>query len=152
MPPYGPRGYIGDLTGGRPSPFTNEGVRTGDSGWLDDHGRLHLVGRRAHQLNVRGKKVDPAEVERAFWALDGMQDVAVIGVDRADGDQWIAAFVVCADRITDDALERVTAHLETFKRPQRVTRLPALPKTATGTDFPALRAILRPGDASSVDG
>jgi long-chain acyl-CoA synthetase len=143
--PYGPRGYIGDPADGRPSPFTPSGFRSGDTGWLDADGRLHLVGRRAHQLNVRGQKVDPAEVERALWAVDGVRDVAVIGIDRADGDQWIAAFVVCADSITDEALHRATGDLESFKRPQRLTRLAALPTTATGTDFDALRAISRSG-------
>jgi long-chain acyl-CoA synthetase len=144
--PYGPRGYLGDTADGRPSPFTPSGFRSGDTGWFDADGRLHLVGRRAHQLNVRGQKVDPVEVERAFWAVDGVHDVAVIGIDRAEGDQWIAAFVVCADSITDDALHRATVNLESFKRPQRLTRQPALPKTATGkTDFDALRAISRSG-------
>jgi acyl-coenzyme A synthetase/AMP-(fatty) acid ligase len=141
--PYGPRGYLGPAADDRPSPFTPSGFRSGDAGWFDADGRLHLVGRRAHQLNVRGQKVDPAEVERAFWAVDGVQDVAVIGVDRAGGDQWIAAFVVCADGIPDDELHRATGDLETFKRPQRLTRLPELPKTATGTDFDALRAMAR---------
>lgn len=81
--PYGASGYVGEPAGDRTSRFTPDGFRTADTGWLDAHGRLHLVGRRAHQLNVRGQKVDPAEVERAFWALDGMQDVAVVGIDRA---------------------------------------------------------------------
>ena len=140
--PYGPRGYLGDQAGGRT--FTADGVRTGDSGWLDDDGRLHLVGRRAHQLNVRGKKVDPVEVERAFWALDGVLDVAVVGVDRATGDQWIAAYVVCLDSVTDDQLLGVSSHLESHQRPQWVTRLPELPKTPIGkTDFVKLRAMAR---------
>lgn len=141
--PYGPRSYIGGQDSDRPSPFTSEGFRSGDSGWLDGDGRLHLVGRRAHQLNVHGQKVDPGEVERAFWSVDGVHEVAVLGIDRAAGDQWIAAFVACSDSITDDALDRATGELESYKRPQRVIRLPALPKTATGTDFDALRAISR---------
>jgi fatty-acyl-CoA synthase len=142
--PYGPTGYIGDPAGGTTSRFTPSGFRTADTGWLDAHGRLHLVGRRAHQLNVRGKKVDPTEVERALWAVDGVHDVAVVGIDRADGDQWIAAFVVCAVSITDDVLHGATANLESFKRPQRVTRLPTLPRNATGkTDVDALRNIAR---------
>lgn len=143
--PYGPHGYLDDPADGSTSPFTPNGFRSGDTGWLDAHGRLHLVGRRAHQLNVHGQKVDPAEVERALWAVDGVHDVAVIGVDRAEGDQWIAAFVVCADSIADDDLHRATLDLDSFKRPQRLTRLPALPKTATGTDFDALRATLDQG-------
>jgi acyl-coenzyme A synthetase/AMP-(fatty) acid ligase len=142
--PYGPLGYIGGLGAGGESPFTPEGVRTGDAGWLDADGRLHLLGRRAHQLNVRGQKVAPAEIERAFWALDGVHDVAIVGVDRAEGDQWIAAFVVCADSISDDALRQATVDLDGYKRPQRVTRLAALPKNAAGkTDLEALRGIAR---------
>lgn len=143
--PYGPRGYIGEQADDPSGRFTPSGFRSGDAGWLDGDGRLHLVGRRAHQLNVRGQQVDPAEVERALWEVDNVHDVAVIGIDRADGDQWIAAFVVCADGVTDDALHGATANLESFKRPQRLTRLTSLPKTATGTDFDALRKISQSG-------
>ena len=140
--PYGPRGYAGTPSDDSASRFTPEGFRSGDSGWLDADGRLHLVGRRAHQLNVRGRQVDPAEVERALWAVEGVDEVAVIGVDRAAGDQWIAAFVVCADAVENEVLHRATSGLESFKRPARVTRLSALPRTDTGTDFNALRALL----------
>lgn len=139
--PYGPSGYVGDAA---PQRFTADGVRSGDSGWFDTDGRLHLVGRRAHQLNVHGQKVDPSEVEQAFWALSGVREVAVIGVDRADGDQWIAAFVACPDTISDDALRAATDHLDAYKRPMRVTRVESLPKNAIGkTDPDALRALAR---------
>ncbi len=147
--PYGPRGYLGDPAGSPSGPFTPDGFRSGDTGWLDAEGRLHLLGRRAHQLNVRGRQVDPAEVERAYWRVEGVLDVAVLGVDRAGGDQWIATFVVCADIVTDDTLHQATASLESFKRPQRLIRLSALPKTATGTDFDALRSIVGSGTPQS---
>lgn len=143
--PYGPQGYVGDPAGNR---FTPQGFRSGDSGWLDDEGRLHLVGRRAHQLNVRGRQVDPAEIERALWAVDGVDDVAVVGVDRAEGDQWVAAFVVCGGEVGDGVLNGATDKLEPYKRPQRVIRLPVLPKNSTGkTDFEALRAMTRTAGA-----
>lgn len=148
--PYRPHRYTGDDSVDRRIPFGPQGFRTGDSGWLDEHGRLHLLGRRAHQLNVRGQKVDPIEVERALWAVEGVYDVAVVGMDRADGDQWIAAFVACSDSVADADLHGATAGLEGFKRPQRLTRLASLPKTATGkTDLEALRARSR---SSSPDG
>lgn len=141
--PYGPRGYLGDPgSSSAAGSFTPDGFRSGDSGWFDADGRLHLVGRRAHQLNVRGRQVDPTEIERALWTVGGMREVAVMGVDRTAGDQWIAAFVVCTDDVTDEALHGATSSLDTYKRPQRLMRLAALPKTATGTDFDALRALL----------
>jgi acyl-coenzyme A synthetase/AMP-(fatty) acid ligase len=139
--PYGASGYVGTTTVDQAGRFTADGFRTADTGWLDAAGRLHVVGRRSQQLNVRGHKVDPIEVERAFWEVDGVHDVAVVGIDRADGDQWICAFVVCSDGVTDGALHEATAHLESFRRPQKITRLPELPKTPTGkTDHASLRA------------
>jgi acyl-coenzyme A synthetase/AMP-(fatty) acid ligase len=147
--PYGPRGYIGDPAGDSATRFTAEGFRTGDTGWFDDQGRFHLVGRRAHQLNVRGEKVDPAEIERALWSVDGVTDVAVVGMDRAEGDQWIAAFVGGAEPVSEAVLHQATEHLEPFKRPQRLTCLPELPKTSSGkTDLDALRSLARSGAAT----
>lgn len=147
--PYGPRGYIGDPAGSDPTRFTAAGFRSGDSGWFDADGRLHLVGRRAHQLNVHGQKVDPAEVERALWSVDGVSDVAVIGMDRTHGDQWIAAFVAGADGVPDEVLHEATSGLESYKRPQRLIRIAALPKNATGkTDFDALRALARTSEGA----
>lgn len=137
--PYGPQGYVGDPA---PTRFTAAGVRSGDTGWFDNLGRLHLVGRRANQLNVRGRQVDPTEVERAFWALEGVRDVAVVGVDRAGGDQWIAVFVVSVTELGQGRLTDATARLEPHKRPQRVIRLPELPKTATGkSDVQSLKRL-----------
>lgn len=143
--PYGPCCYLG-ATAADPRIRVRAGkLRTGDTGWLDRHGELNLVGRRAHQINVRGQKVDPVEVERVLWALDGVHDVAVVGVDRSVGDQWVAAFVVCADTVSNDALHLATAPLATYKRPQRFFRLPALPKTSSGkTDVLPLRDMVRP--------
>lgn len=140
--PYRPRRFAGSTSAPCVDPLVADPFRTGDAGWLDDHGRLHLLGRRAHQLNVRGKKVDPLAVEQVYWSLAGVSDVAVVGVDRDDGDQWVAAFVVCTEDVGDDTLHRATAHLEGHLRPQRVIRLPALPKTSIGkTDHARLRAL-----------
>jgi acyl-coenzyme A synthetase/AMP-(fatty) acid ligase len=140
--PHGPCCYVGaDHSAGHPGPFAPGGYRSGDRGWLDDGGRLRLVGRRSHQLNVRGRKVDPVEVEHALWRVQGVRDVAVVGIDRETGDQWVAAFVV-ADHVTERTLHDATGALESYKRPQRIILLPDLPKTPNGkTDLLALQSI-----------
>jgi long-chain acyl-CoA synthetase len=40
-----------------------DGFRTGDQGWLDDAGDLHLAGRRANRINMAGMKFFGEEVE-----------------------------------------------------------------------------------------
>src|SRR6185295_10082762 len=56
---------------------------TADLGRLDEGGRVHLLGRVDDAINVGGRKVFPAEVERVIRAIGGVRDVAVIGIDRA---------------------------------------------------------------------
>ena len=57
-------------------------LTTGDFGYLDDDGRLHLVGR-ANELYIRGGyNVYPAEVEGVLGDHPGVDQVAVVGAAR----------------------------------------------------------------------
>ena len=46
-------------------------LRTGDKGWLDERGRIHLSGRFKEVINRAGEKVSPLAVEHALLALAG---------------------------------------------------------------------------------
>jgi long-chain acyl-CoA synthetase len=54
-------------------------LHTGDLGRLDADGFLYLTGLRKRMLNVAGKKVYPAEVERMMRTHPNVQDVAIHG-------------------------------------------------------------------------
>lgn len=69
--------------------------RTGDFGWIDEHQRLHFVGRRDGLVKVRGQRVELAAVETAVVALDGVLTAAVAAVESADGTV-LTAYVVPA--------------------------------------------------------
>jgi acyl-CoA synthetase (AMP-forming)/AMP-acid ligase II len=109
------------------------GVRTGDLGWVDDAGRLHLVGR-AREMYVRGgENVFPMEVEAVLAEAPGVAAVAVVG--RPD-DTWGevgVAVVVAAPGTPPPTLESLRAHaagrLAAFKRPEHVVVVDALPLT-----------------------
>ena len=77
-------------------------LTTGDFGYLDDDGRLHLVGR-ANELYIRGGyNVYPAEVEGALGDYPGIEQVAVVGLpDPVLGEVGVA-FVVPADGVGPD--------------------------------------------------
>lgn len=57
-------------------------VHTADMGFLDDKGRLHLVGREGDVINVGGYKVSPAEVEDAAMASPAVKDCVCLGVSH----------------------------------------------------------------------
>jgi fatty-acyl-CoA synthase len=82
-----------------------------------------------------GENVFPREVEDAVATLDGVQDVAVIGVDDERFGRRMRAFVVLvegAQLSAADVQEHVSAKLASFKVPRDVVFLAELPRTATG--------------------
>ena len=82
-----------------------------------------------------GENVFPREVEDAIAALDGVEEVAAIGVDDARFGRRLCAFVVRREGspLTErDVKEHVKASLARFKVPRDVVFLDELPRTATG--------------------
>ena len=86
------RGYADDSpSADRSSEFTSDGFLTADLGSFARDGQLHLLGRVSGFVNVAGRKVHPAEVERVIFALPGVEHVSVFGVDRGvRGDELVA--------------------------------------------------------------
>jgi acyl-CoA synthetase (AMP-forming)/AMP-acid ligase II len=114
--------------------FTPDGfVRTGDLGWLDDAGRLRLVGRSKEMYVRGGYNVYPMEVEAVLAAHPAVADVAV--APRADdvmGEIGVAVVVAQpgADVPTVAELRAFAGdRLAAYKLPEAVVATPALPLT-----------------------
>jgi amino acid adenylation domain-containing protein len=145
------RGYLDrpQLTAERfvPDPFAdNPGARmyrTGDAARTLANGELEFAGRLDEQLQVRGCRVEPAEVEAVVAEHRGVRQAAVAGVPGPDGaGVELAAFFVPAGAATEVAALRDHArrHLPGFMVPSRWVELDALPRTASGkVDRDALR-------------
>ena len=88
--------------------WRNGRIHTGDVGRIDDHGLLHVEGRRSDMITRGGATIAPAEVERVIAAIDGVQDVAVFGVDDERLGQRVAAAIVGSVDASDvrDAVRR----------------------------------------------
>ncbi|MFJ6215458.1 amino acid adenylation domain-containing protein [Streptomyces sp. NPDC092296] len=96
------RGYLGrpELTAERfvPDPTgTRPGARlyrTGDMVRQDPDGTLHFLGRRDHQVKIRGHRVELGEVEAALSGLPPVR-AAAAGVERGtDGYKQLVGYVV----------------------------------------------------------
>ena len=60
-------------------------LHTGDIGYLDGEGYLHIVDREKDMIITGGFNVYPSEVEQVIWGHPAVQDCAVIGVPD---DKW----------------------------------------------------------------
>ncbi len=133
------RGYWNDLekTAARFRPGSIPGERvcyTGDLFRMDNEGFMYFVARKDDIIKSRGEKVAPKEVENVLYGLEGIREVAVIGVPDQILGQAVKAFVV-VDGIAlseADVLRHCRAHLEDFMVPKQVEFCQELPKTSTG--------------------
>ena len=116
---------------------------TTDLGYLSGDGRLVMTGRRSPLVNVAGRKVDPAEVERVLAELPGVVGARVIGAACDRRGQQLVAFVVSASDRSPVALRQGCAKLlSPHKIPRRFIFLDRLPVDARGKmDRRALEAL-----------
>jgi fatty-acyl-CoA synthase/long-chain acyl-CoA synthetase len=117
---------------------------TGDVGRLDEDGYLYLVDRKNDMIITGGMNVYSTEIENAIAQVDGVAQVAVVGVPHPDWGEAVVAFVVDDGRgaLTPDAVVgHCRAVLSRYKVPKEVHVVSALPVTAVGKlDKKALRA------------
>jgi acyl-CoA synthetase (AMP-forming)/AMP-acid ligase II len=110
-------------------------LHTGDLFRTDNDGFLYFVSRRDDIIKTRGEKVSPQEVERILYALPGIREAAVAGIDDPVFGQLIRAYVALepdAGLSEKDILRHCAAHLEDYMVPKSVEFRDALPKTSTG--------------------
>ncbi len=114
----------------------------GDIGRIDEEGRLFVEGRADDMVVVGGENVYPAEVESVIGKLEGVIDVAVVGIPDRQYGRVLAAFV--EGTASPAAVEEACREgLASFKVPRVVKVVPGgLPRTSTGKilrrDLPAL--------------
>lgn len=110
-------------------------LRTGDIGWMDDDGQLHISGRCKELIIRGGFNVFPPEVETALNDHPDVVQSAVIGRSAEGGNEDILAFVQCsADATVDEqALKAfVSQRLTGYKCPTHIILVDQLPAAATG--------------------
>ncbi len=118
-------------------------LRTGDAARVRADGLFEHAGRRDALIKVRGHRVDPAEVEAALAALDGVREVALL--TTGGEPPRLVAFVVAAG-LTPAAVRRaLAATVPSFLVPATIRVVGALPRLTTGkVDRRALAGLATP--------
>ncbi|MFC4036193.1 class I adenylate-forming enzyme family protein [Streptomyces polygonati] len=142
-----PRGEIGEIVvrgpgvmqgywndpGATEEVLLNGWVRTGDLGFVDEGGRIHLVDRTKDLIIRAGQNVYPSEIERVLMTHPAVRDAAVVGIPDEDYGEIPLAYVV-AEEATDarTLLAHLAGTLAPYKRPRRVEFIEQVPRNPAG--------------------
>ncbi|MCV7229526.1 acyl-CoA synthetase [Mycolicibacterium komossense] len=115
--------------------FAGGWFHSGDLGFYDEHGLLHVVDRKKDMIKTGGENVASREVEEVLYRHTGVQEVAVFGLAHPVWVEAVVAAVVPRNGITlteNDILTHCRKHLAGFKTPKQVFFVDALPKNPSG--------------------
>src|SRR5690606_17000223 len=110
-------------------------LRTGDAGYLDEDGYLHVIDRVKDMIVSGGENVYPAEVENALYGHPAIAEVAVIGVPSEKWGEEVKAIVVLRPgcQATHAELDNwARTRIGAYKVPKSFDFVEALPRSAAG--------------------
>ena len=105
---------------------------TGDLARRDDEGFIWIAGRKKDMIISGAENIYPVEVEQVIAALNGVVEVAVVGVPDEQWGESVVAYVVRAAVSTVDAsqvIEHCRRNLASYKKPRHVIFVDSLPRT-----------------------
>ena len=110
-------------------------IRTGDLGFLDGDGYLHLTGRAKDLIIRGGVNISPLEIDGVLMQRTDVVEACTIGVpDKVYGEEVVAYVVLRPGAAvgSDDILRHCSAKLPAFKTPKQIVLCDELPKTERG--------------------
>lgn len=115
---------------------TPEGwLRTGDEGYLDDRGYLHVTGRFKEMIIRGGENISPAEIEACIRMLEFVREVKVVGLAAEVMQEEIVACVIPEKGgvVNEGQIQvHVRQNLSTYKTPRYVVAFDRFPLTPSG--------------------
>ncbi|HEV2598872.1 class I adenylate-forming enzyme family protein [Sphingopyxis sp.] len=110
-------------------------LHTGDIGYLDDAGYLHITDRKKDMIISGGFNVYPSEIEQVIWGHGAVQDCAVIGVPDEQWGEAVKAVVELnpgQSATADELIALCKAKLGSVKAPKTIDFIDSLPRSPVG--------------------
>ena len=115
--------------------FYEDWVTVNDLAVVDEDGFITICGRSKDMIVSGGLNIYPSEIEAVIEHIDGVLEVAVVGIPDQEWGERLHAFIVedATLTITDSAiLEVCRTELSSHKVPKGVSRIEKLPKNLSG--------------------
>jgi amino acid adenylation domain-containing protein len=110
-------------------------LHSGDYFQQDERGFLYFLGRKDDMIKSKGERISAKEVENNISSMEGVAEVAIIGVPDEIFGQAIKAYIVPAPGFElqeKQVLKYCAENMETFMVPKYIEFVDSLPKTPNG--------------------
>lgn len=108
---------------------------TGDLGFFDSDGFVHLTGRIDDRINSGGFSFHPSQIEEVLLSHPGVAEAVVYGATDDRLGEAVYAVVVCAPGASEDETELLayaSERLARERRPVEIELVEAIPRTPAG--------------------
>ena len=130
-------GYWGE------APDTAPLLHTGDLGWVDVEGVLHISGRKKDIIIRNGVNLMSLRIEEALLSLPGVSAAVVVGIPDPQAGEVPCAMVVSQEE-SSQILRALSHILNKNELPAKLFSVASIPLTASGKpDRQAIREVLR---------
>ena len=112
--------------------FRDGWFHTGDIGSIDEKGRLSVRGRKKEMIvTADGRNVFPEDIEKVMGALEGVREVAVVGVSKEEKERVHAILVLEPGYQSGPVVRKANKELEDHQRIRSCSVWPStsLPRT-----------------------
>ncbi len=110
-------------------------LHTGDLGFMDKEGYLHVTGRIRDVIIRGGENIYPREIEEFLLAHPAIKDVQVVGVPSEKYGEEVAAFIRLnkgAELTADEIRKYCSGKIARYKIPAHIHFVDAYPVAASG--------------------
>lgn len=108
--------------------------KSGDIGFMQSDGHIHIVDRKKDMIVVAGFKVFPNEIEDIIVTMPGVLECAVIGHSHRKLGEIVTVYIVKmqSDLQELDVIQFCKGKMSSYKRPRKVIFMNELPKSNVG--------------------
>ncbi|MBD8496925.1 non-ribosomal peptide synthetase [Paenibacillus arenosi] len=126
--------------------------KTGDIGrWMED-GSIEFLGRKDHQVKIRGHRIELGEVENRLAELPGVKESVVTVGSTIGEESFLCAYVTGAELNISEMKKQLGERLPDYMIPEYVVVLERLPLTPNGkVDRKALPEVEEATGGGSAD-
>ena len=128
-------GYLGDPESTREAIDEQGRLHTGDLGYLDEDGNLHISGRKKEIIIRNGNNISVGKIEQAVLSLAAVAQAAVVGVSHPKYGEVPCVLAVLKPEAAlseADMKAALTQSLSKIELPEKILFTDALPLTSSG--------------------